>query len=116
MPEVGARRFRVRGGLTFASDSNPGTYNPDMNNVQPRVGLAYQLNEKTVLRGGWAVYAVPALVDISGIYQPGFSQATNIVPTADAGLTIRATMANPWPDGVATPPGAGPGVNTCVRD
>jgi hypothetical protein len=114
IPEIPASAFRVRGGLTFASDSNPGTYNPDMNNVQPRVGFAYQLNEKTVLRGGWAIYAVPALFDISGIYQPGFSQATNIVPTADAGLTIRATMANPFPDGVATPPGASLGVNTFV--
>ena len=54
-----------------------------MNNFQPRVGFAYQVNEKTVLRGGWAIYAVPALFDISGIYQPGFSQATNIVPTLD---------------------------------
>ena len=64
-----------------------------MNNFQPRVGFAYQVNEKTVLRGGWAIYAVPALFDISGIYQPGFSQATNIVPTLDTGVTIRAT----WP-------------------
>ena len=39
------------------------------------------MNQKTVVRGGWAIYAVPALFDISGIYQPGFSQATNIVPS-----------------------------------
>ena len=69
------------------------TYNPDMNNVQPRVGFAYQLNEKTVLRGGWAIYAVPALFDISGIYQPGFSQATNIVPTP----TPASRFARRWP-------------------
>ena len=54
----------------------------DINNFQPRAGFAYQLNSKTVVRGGWAIYAVPALFDISGIYQPGFSQATNIVPIA----------------------------------
>ena len=47
IPEVPASAFRVRGGLTFASDSDRGTYNPDMNNFQPRVGFAYQLNEKT---------------------------------------------------------------------
>ena len=52
IPEVPASAFRVRGGLTFASDSERGTYNPDMNNFQPRVGFAYQVNEKTVLRGG----------------------------------------------------------------
>ena len=65
-----------------------------------------------MLRGGWAIYAVPALFDVSGIYQPGFSQATNIVPTLDAGVTIRATLANPFPDGVLTPPGNSNGANT----
>jgi hypothetical protein len=112
LPDLPASQFRVRGGLQFATDDNPGTYNPDKNNFQPRLGFAYQANEKTVLRGGWAIYAVPALFDISGIYQPGFSQATNLVPTNDAGLTIRATLANPFPDGVLDPPGNSLGANT----
>ena len=67
----------------FASDGNRGFCNADTNNFQPRVGFAYQLNPKTVVRGGWAIYAVPALFDISGIYQPGFSQGTSIVPSLD---------------------------------
>ena len=83
-----------------------------MNNFQPRLGFAYQVNEKTVLRGGYAIYAVPALFDISGIYQPGFSQATNIVPSNDVGVTIRSTLTNPFPDGVLAPPGNSNGVNT----
>jgi len=112
IPEIAASAFRVRGGLLFADDSNPGTYNPDKNNFQPRIGFAYQVNEKTVLRGGWAIYAVPALFDISGIYQPGFSQGTTIVPSLDTGVTIRSTLANPWPDGVTEPPGSSQGVNT----
>ena len=65
-----------------------------------------------MLRGGWAIYAVPALFDISGIYQPGFSQATNIVPTLDTGVTIRATLANPFPDGVPRRRANSNGVNT----
>ena len=72
----------------------------------------FQVNEKTVLRGGYAIYAVPALFDVSGIYQPGFSQATNIVPSNDVGLTIRSTLSNPFPDGVLAPPGNSNGVNT----
>ena len=88
--------------------------NPDLNNFQPRAGFAYQLDSKTVVRGGWAIYAVPALFDISGIYQPGFSQGTSIVPSLDTGVTIRATLANPFPDGVADPPGASLGPNTFV--
>src|SRR5215203_3424343 len=64
IPEVAPSAFRVRGGLAFASDDNRGLYNPDMNNFQPRLGFAYQANQKTVVRGGWAIYAVPALFDI----------------------------------------------------
>ncbi|MGB2714580.1 MAG: carboxypeptidase regulatory-like domain-containing protein [Vicinamibacterales bacterium] len=112
IPEIAPSAFRVRGGLTFASDSHRGTFNPDMNNFQPRVGFAYQLNQKTVLRGGWAVYTVPALFDISGLYQPGFSAPTSLVPSPDTGLTIRSTLANPFPDGVADPPGSSLGPNT----
>jgi hypothetical protein len=112
MPQIAPSAFQVRGGLLFLTDDQRGTYKNDANNFQPRVGFAYQVNDKTVVRGGWAIYAVPALFDISGIYQPGFSQGTTIVPSLDTGVTIRATLANPWPDGVLTPPGAANGVNT----
>ena len=59
IPEVAPSAFSVRGGLLFASDSDPGTVNPDKSNFQPRVGFVYQANEKTVLRGGWAIYTRP---------------------------------------------------------
>ena len=114
IPQIPASEFRVRGGMQFVSDSERGTYDPDMNNFQPRLGFAYQINDRTVLRGGYAIYAVPALFDISGIYQPGFSQDTPIVPTLDTGITIRSTLNNPWPDGVAVPPGNSLGPNTFV--
>jgi hypothetical protein len=113
IPELAPSAFRVRGGLQFASDSNPRFFNTDTNNIQPRLGFAYQWNEKTVMRGGWAIYTVPALFDNS-IRQSGFSQGTGIVPSLDTGVTIRATLANPWPDGVAEPPGASLGPNTFV--
>jgi hypothetical protein len=112
IPQIPASAFRVRGGLLFLDDNQRSNYDFDANNFQPRVGFAYQLNDKTVLRGGWAIYAVPALFDVSGIYQPGFSQGTSIVPSLDTGVTIRATLDNPWPDGVVTPPGAANGPNT----
>ena len=112
IPQVPPADFRVRGGLLFASDANRQFLNPDLNNFQPRAGFAYQLDSKTVVRGGWAIYAVPALFDISGIYQPGFSQGTTIVPSPDQGVTVRATLANPFPDGVPDPPGASLGPNT----
>jgi len=114
IPEIAPSAFRVRGGLLFASADNPGATNADRNNFQPRLGFAYQATEKTVVRGGWAIYAVPGLFDLTGIYQPGFTQATNLVPSLDTGVTIRANLATPFPDGVIDPPGASLGPNTFV--
>ena len=114
IPQVPPDAFDVRGGLTFADDGNRGFVNADTNNIQPRLGFAYQASDRTVIRGGWAIYTIPALFDYTGVYQPGFSQSTPIVPTPDAGLTIRATLANPFPDGVVDPPGASLGPNTFV--
>ena len=35
----------------------------DKNNIQPRVGFAYQVNDKTVVRGGYGLYYIN-VVDI----------------------------------------------------
>src|SRR5262249_37301545 len=88
----------------------------DKNNFQPRVGLAYQLNQKTVLRGGFGLYMVPFVID--GVNQNGFSQSTPVVPTLDGGLTFAPACAtcgdlfNPYPTGVAEPAGASLGLAT----
>jgi hypothetical protein len=110
IPQIAPSAFSVRGGLQFASDTNPGFWNADKNNLQPRVGLAYKLSESTVVRGGFGVYTVPFI--ISGNFQPGFSQTTTIVPSNDLGVTFNATLANPFPSGVAAPAGASLGANT----
>ena len=110
IPQIAPSAFSVRGGLQFASDANPGFWNADKNNVQPRVGLAYKLNEATVVRAGLGVYTVPFI--ISGNFQPGFSQTTTIVPSNDLGLTFNATLANPFPSGVVAPAGASRGADT----
>jgi hypothetical protein len=110
IPEVPASAFNVRGGLQFASDSNRGFWDADTNNIQPRVGFAYQLSDRTVVRGGWGIYTVPLI--IAGNFQPGFSQSTAIVPTLDNGLTLRASLADPFPEGVQDPVGAARGADT----
>jgi hypothetical protein len=110
IPEVPVSQFNPRGGLLFASDENRGFWDADGNNFQPRVGLAYQLNDKTVVRSGWGIYTVPFI--ITGSFQPGFSQATSLVPTLDSGLTFNSTLNNPFPSGVLAPPGSSLGADT----
>ena len=110
IPELAPSAFNVRGGLQFASDTNPGFYNPDKNNFQPRGGFAYSLNDLTVVRGGVGVYVIPNI--IFGNFQPGYSQSTPLVPTLDSGLTFLANLTNPFPGGVQDPVGSSLGPNT----
>ncbi|HKA21758.1 MAG TPA: carboxypeptidase-like regulatory domain-containing protein [Blastocatellia bacterium] len=116
IPEVGVDVFQVNGGLLFADASNRGFWKSDKNNIMPRFGCAYQINDKTVVRGGIGIYTAPFVID--GVNQTGFSQATNIVPTLNAGLTFApacptcGNLFNPFPTGVAEPPGPSLGLAT----
>ena len=112
IPEVARQNFRVRGGLLFAGANARGFWNTDTNNIQPRLGFAYRLNDQTVIRGGWAIYTVPFIID--GVDQFGFSQSSTLVPTLDNGLTFRATLFDPFPDGLPAASGAGQGLSTFV--
>ncbi len=110
VPQIASNDFKVKGGYLFADGSHRSFWNADQNNFQPRLGFAYRFGSRTVLRGGWGVYTVPFI--IAGVNQAGFSQATNIVPSLDAGLTFVANLANPFPNGVEDPPGAKLGLST----
>jgi hypothetical protein len=115
-PALPASSFNVKGGLLFADEQNRSFWEPDKNNILPRIGFAYRLNEKTVLRGGFGLYMVPFVID--GVNQTGFSQSTVIVPTLNAGVTFAPAcgacgdLFTPFPTGVAEPPGASLGAGT----
>jgi hypothetical protein len=42
--------------LTIQRNGSRGLIHPDLNNFAPRVGLAYQLTDKLVLRGGYGIF------------------------------------------------------------
>lgn len=108
---IAASQWRARGGVNFASDSNPGFWNADRNNIQPRLGFAYTLNEMTVVRGGWGIYTSP-FVFSNGLNQMGYSQSTPFTATQNNGLTFQSTLSNPYPNGVLQPAGNSLGPNT----
>src|SRR5215475_8700236 len=105
-------QFRVRGGITFADDNNRGVWEADKSNWQPRIGAAYKLTEKTVLRGGFGIFMAPFQIETP--FQPGFSGSTPFVPTNDNGRTFIATLRNPFPNGLVTSPGASLGPLTSI--
>ncbi len=114
IPEIPAAQFHVTGGLLFAglNGAPRGYVDPDRNNFSPRIGFAYQLTPKTALRGGYGVFFAPMGSDQLDASQPGFSQTTQVVPSLDNGITFRATMANPFPDGILEAQGASQGLAT----
>jgi hypothetical protein len=103
--------YEVRGGLTFAGvDGNPETpWKLDRNNFQIRLGTAYQLNDKTVIRGGYGRYY---LNPTGQGHVQGFSLQTVLIPSLDDGRTPTYALGNPFPGGVQQPPGSSLGALT----
>lgn len=102
---------QILGGLLFAQDGQAAV-NTDKNNWQPRIGFAYSLNNKTVLRGGYGRYFVNP-VGGPGYPNNGFSIQTPFVASADSNRTpVANSLANPFPNGVLKPAGSGLGLET----
>jgi hypothetical protein len=106
----------LTGGLLFAGVGGQpdAAFDPDRNNFQPRVGVAYQWNEKTVIRGGYGLFYFPSaeyggasgfsvITPFSGTLTGGGANA--FIPRADA-------FSNPFPSGLTQPTGAALGLNT----
>jgi hypothetical protein len=105
-------QFRVLGGVQYADENNRSLWNADKSNWQPRVGAAYQLNEKTVLRGGFGIFMSPFRISPDDVLQTGFSATTPIIPTNDQGRTFIATLNNPFPNGLQAATGTSLGLLT----
>jgi hypothetical protein len=102
----------MTGGLRFVTDENRLPYGRDLNNIQPRMGLAYKLGEKTVLRGGTALFYLPAYG--AQAYNNGFSNLTQFVQSIDGNQTPANTLNNPFPNGLLAPVGNTQGPATLV--
>jgi hypothetical protein len=103
--------YQVRGGLGFVGvDGAPDyPYSYDTNNIQPRAGFAYQLNENTSLRGGYGLYYLnPVWISASN----GFSVQTAPVTSLDDDRTPTFSLENPFPQGLLQAPGSSRGLET----
>jgi hypothetical protein len=102
---------QILGGLGFAADGQAAV-NKDNNNFQPRIGFAYKLTDKTVLRGGYGRYYVNP-VGAPGYPTNGFSVQTPFVASGDSNRTPLAnSLSNPFPTGVLRPAGSSLGAET----
>jgi hypothetical protein len=112
IPELSHANFKVRGGLFFATPERRGNVQVDKTSWAPRLGAAYRVLPRTVIRTGFGVFN-------SVWWQPfvratGFASNTPMVTTLDGGLTPADTLANPFPNGLIQPTGSSLGLRTLL--
>lgn len=96
----------LKGSMQFVGVGHPDKpANIDYTGIQPRIGFAYRLQDKMVMRGGYGAYMVNPNND--WMRTGGFSNNTPLVNSNDGGRTpITNVMQNPFPNGINTPPGS----------
>ncbi len=103
----------LNGGLQYTNPSNRFPYPRDLNNIQPRLGAAYQVFPTTVVRGGFGIIYFNTLETPIGT---GFSQTTsynNYTGTISNGAPLNS-ISNPFPSGVTPATGSSLGLSTAL--
>ena len=106
----------VRGGFIFANSNQRSPYDLYHRQFGPRVGLAYQLGQRTVIRSAFGLFWIPANLSevVGGSRAPGWELSTQMLATLDGGITPKDTLDNPYPQGIQDPPGSSQGLNSLL--
>lgn len=115
--------FRGGPGFPGVGGSGKGVSLPVHSDWGPRVGLAFSLNNKTVIRSGFGIIYPGNTADNSGNYPTitGFNPQTYILTSPD-GLTPynypdrRFLLSNPYPNGLTPVSGSSKGLLTGFGD
>ncbi|MBI3682242.1 MAG: TonB-dependent receptor [Acidobacteria bacterium] len=125
----GPTRLNLRGkiGLVNSPDSSSRNNTRLGNLFSPRLGLAWRLNNKTVVRTGYGIFWLGN--DIAFTFAPNgdlsSAYTTPFLGTLDGSTTPNDTLRNPFPNGLIAPPGRSPelqrllygqGINAAVYD
>lgn len=103
----------LKGGFEFAGvNGNPRiAAKRDLNNFQGRIGVAFQLSDRMVLRGGYGLYYLNP--NNNFLQTVGFGTNTDIVRSLDGNRTVLPNLlSNPFPNGFAVPSGSSLGAAT----
>jgi len=101
---------KLMGGLLYAGvDGNP-THQADPTKTKfaPRIGFAWSLSNKTIIRGGYGIFWAPTQYPFpneNAMGTRGFTAVTSYFASADGGLTPAGRLDDPFPNGVEKPVG-----------
>ncbi len=91
----------LRGGYLFAGGSlgRRAIRGISPKQINPRFGVVYELDAKTVIRSGYGIfYGLPSYAANAGYTSGAFSSSTPWLATLD-GITANSTFSNPFPSG-----------------
>jgi Carboxypeptidase regulatory-like domain len=93
---INPSNFNINGGLLFAGkDTGSGLYTTPKTNFLPRFGVAYQLNDKTVIRGGFGLFAGFLGERRGDVIQPGYTRSTLLgTTTLASGAPVPQSISN----------------------
>lgn len=97
----------LTGGEVFVHNHNS-PYSTNYGNIDPRIGFAYQLSRRAVVRGGFGIFHGPSshMVSNGAINSDSFYSNTlwNATTTDAAGNSVMLnSLSNPFPNGVVKP-------------
>src|SRR4051794_28806707 len=105
-----------KGVVQFAGVNGNDTYccTAAKNKFGPRIGFAYALNDKTVIRGGWGMFYAPIRFADDASLALGYTQTTTYVASNNGNATPANSLSNPFPAGVSQPVGNSLGALTGI--
>ena len=88
--------LNLQGGLLYAGVNGlaRGIYDSDWHQFAPRIGIAYSLNSKTVIRAGYGLTYIPL---VGNVYPTAYSNVTSMV--TQNGASPVNLLSNPFPQG-----------------
>ena len=98
----------TNGVVEFAGQNGAPTSigHPNWSKFGPRAGIAWQVDNKTVVRGGYGLYWAPPFGIGAPVQTAGYYATTTNTFTTDGYATANSNLTNPFPNGLNQPAGS----------